>query len=88
MAVEKLQYTGYGHGKSDKTGNDYYMIYFQGQTIINKSYDSADTPRVAVFVTKEEQLAFRNSHKFKEFVNVYYQINGNKVNYSLTEQEF
>lgn len=85
MAVEKMQYCGYGNCISKKNGQKYYMIYFHGQTFVNEVYDSADTPRISVFVTQEEQMAFRKSHNFKDFCNVFYKVSGNRVNYSLTE---
>lgn len=85
MPKEKMLFCGYGSFKAKESNKLYYMLKFLTPIRIRSDRDSADCKQISVFTSQEKYLDFRNKHEIMDFSDVMYDVDGDKVFYSLPE---
>ena len=85
MPKEHMLFCGYGSFKAKDSDKIYFMLKFLTPIKTRVDRDSADCKQISVFTSKEQYNAFRNKHKLMDFTDVVYDVDGDKVYYSLPE---
>lgn len=77
-----LIFTGYksGNGKSNKK---YYMLNFITPPVVSQNKDYAYSNSITLFTTEEKYNNFVKENGLMDYVNIAFEVNGEKVRYYL-----
>lgn len=77
-----LIFTGYRSGKG-KSNKDYFMLNFITPPVVSENNTFAYSNPITVFTTEEKYHNFIKEHGLMDYVNISFEVNGDKVRYYL-----